>query len=186
LNSARIPADEVLINGRRYRVPEKVILLDFWNKLRKDAGQKDRSVYNCSYAKYLSAIFRDLYSALSSPLTSLSSLDDVDERVSEENRQSIKADDLKVAQASVSFSLNRFMLHLPQMLLGLRVSKRNAMLSNSNGVKYRQMVDDAVQTGPEQSTSNLGRATRATKKVKSSNFRRVSELIIRFSERPCM
>ena len=30
-----MPADEVLINGRRYRVPERVIVLDFWNKLNK-------------------------------------------------------------------------------------------------------------------------------------------------------
>jgi hypothetical protein len=27
--------DEILINGRRYRVPEKVIMLDFWNKISK-------------------------------------------------------------------------------------------------------------------------------------------------------
>lgn len=30
-----MPTDEVLINGRRYRVPERVIVLDFWNKLNK-------------------------------------------------------------------------------------------------------------------------------------------------------
>ena len=27
--------DEVLINGRRYRVPERVIMLDFWSKISK-------------------------------------------------------------------------------------------------------------------------------------------------------
>jgi len=31
----RIAADEVLINGRRYRVPERTIVLDFWSKLSK-------------------------------------------------------------------------------------------------------------------------------------------------------
>ena len=28
-----VPVDEVLINGRVYRVPERVIILDFWNRL---------------------------------------------------------------------------------------------------------------------------------------------------------
>jgi hypothetical protein len=30
-----VVVDEVLINGRRYRVPERFIILDFWNKLNK-------------------------------------------------------------------------------------------------------------------------------------------------------
>jgi hypothetical protein len=34
-SKARVQADEVLINGRRYRVPEKIIILDFWNKVSK-------------------------------------------------------------------------------------------------------------------------------------------------------
>jgi hypothetical protein len=52
------------------------------------------------------------------------------------------------------------------MLLGLGMSKRNGMrfnLPNPNGMKYRQTADNAVQTVPEQSISNLGRATRAVK-----------------------
>ena len=32
----KVNVDEVLINGRRYRVPERIILLDFWNKISKD------------------------------------------------------------------------------------------------------------------------------------------------------
>ena len=28
------PVDEIFINGRRYRVPERVIILDFWSKLK--------------------------------------------------------------------------------------------------------------------------------------------------------
>lgn len=118
--------------------------------------------------KYPLIVFRDLSPALSSPLTSLSSLDDMDERVAEENRPSLKTEDLKVAQASVSFPFNEHVSHLLQMLLGLGVSKRNGMrfnLPNSNGMKYRQRVDNAVQTVPEQSVSNLGRATRAAKSV---------------------
>jgi hypothetical protein len=32
----KVPVDEVMINGRRYRVPERVILLDFWSRLSKE------------------------------------------------------------------------------------------------------------------------------------------------------
>jgi hypothetical protein len=39
----RIAVDEVLINGRRYRIPEKIIVLDFWSKLNK------RDEYNYRY-----------------------------------------------------------------------------------------------------------------------------------------
>ena len=31
----KVHVDEVLINGRRYRIPEKVIVMDFWNKTGK-------------------------------------------------------------------------------------------------------------------------------------------------------
>lgn len=32
----KLDLDEVLINGRRYRVPERVIILDFWSKISKE------------------------------------------------------------------------------------------------------------------------------------------------------
>lgn len=31
----KVPVDEVLINGRRYRVPERILVLDFWSKVSK-------------------------------------------------------------------------------------------------------------------------------------------------------
>ena len=42
-SNPRIAVDEVLINGRRYRIPEKIIVLDFWSKLNK------RDEYNYRY-----------------------------------------------------------------------------------------------------------------------------------------
>ena len=36
--------DEVLINGRRYRVPERVIMLDFWNKVGRGSSHYDQYV----------------------------------------------------------------------------------------------------------------------------------------------
>ena len=41
-----LSVDEVLINGRRYRVPEKVIVLDFWNKLNKWDEHIQRCVHS--------------------------------------------------------------------------------------------------------------------------------------------
>jgi len=38
----KVSVDEVLINGRRYRVPERVVVLDFWNKLNKVGVQLDK------------------------------------------------------------------------------------------------------------------------------------------------
>lgn len=32
----KVNIDEVLINGRRYRVPERIITLDFWDKIAKN------------------------------------------------------------------------------------------------------------------------------------------------------
>ena len=32
----KVNVDEVLINGRRYRVPERIITLDFWDKIAKN------------------------------------------------------------------------------------------------------------------------------------------------------
>ncbi|EAU88421.2 hypothetical protein CC1G_05187 [Coprinopsis cinerea okayama7 len=58
----RVQVDEVLINGRRYRVPEKIIILDFWNKVSKHDLSESKEV--------------EMASGLSSPLTELSSLED--------------------------------------------------------------------------------------------------------------
>lgn len=46
VQNLRVPVDEVLINGRRYRVPEKVIMLDFWNKLNKADPEEKRSCFH--------------------------------------------------------------------------------------------------------------------------------------------
>jgi hypothetical protein len=40
----KLVLDEILINGRRYRVLEKVIMLDFWNKISKDQHLDQRYV----------------------------------------------------------------------------------------------------------------------------------------------
>ncbi|KZT26346.1 hypothetical protein NEOLEDRAFT_1063514 [Neolentinus lepideus HHB14362 ss-1] len=39
---SKVSVDEVMINGRRYRVPEKVVVLDFWNKVKNNHGHRRR------------------------------------------------------------------------------------------------------------------------------------------------
>lgn len=80
ISAPSVPVDEVLINGRRYRVPEKVIILDFWNKLNKCDEHIQR--YGASFVEpliCLSFIRDEIASGMSSPLTELSSLDDEDD-----------------------------------------------------------------------------------------------------------
>lgn len=58
----KVPVDEVFINGRRYRIPERTVVLDFWHKINKDRNPM-------AYRSGLDSI-------TSSPLTSLSALED--------------------------------------------------------------------------------------------------------------
>ncbi|KAF8151285.1 hypothetical protein BJ912DRAFT_938088 [Pholiota molesta] len=89
LPTRNMPADEVLINGRRYRVPERVIVLDFWNKLNKWDEHITQDI--------------GLTSGMSSPLTSLSSLDDSDDLPTPLGDVNGDLDDLSAAQASTNF-----------------------------------------------------------------------------------
>jgi hypothetical protein len=57
----KVAVDEVFINGKRYRVPERIIKLDFWDKVH---------AIHCPTQR-----FKTGADALLSPLTSLSSLD---------------------------------------------------------------------------------------------------------------
>lgn len=80
----KVSVDEVLINGRRYRVPERIILLDFWSKVNKTAVSGDV----------------EDGSRMSSPLTSLSSLDDLEDRPGPS-----QTEDIALAQMLCDFRL---------------------------------------------------------------------------------
>ncbi|KAH8117160.1 hypothetical protein DFH11DRAFT_1573457 [Phellopilus nigrolimitatus] len=97
LSQERMSVDEVLINGRRYRIPERVVVLDFWNKL------KQQHVSNT----------REIVSVASSPLTSLSSLDDLDDPPTQIklDNDHVNSDILNVAQLLCSLQTK-----LPQSL----------------------------------------------------------------------
>ncbi|KAJ7273372.1 hypothetical protein C8J57DRAFT_1506889 [Mycena rebaudengoi] len=96
----KVTVDEVLINGRRYRVPERIVVLDFWNKVSKNTPTDKESELPAS--------------GMSSPLTSLSSLDDSDERIPATGTSpeaypgtSPETEDLRVAQMLCNFQLSR-------------------------------------------------------------------------------
>lgn len=102
----KVAADEVLINGRRYRVPERVVVLDFWNRLNKVGVQLDKyAQFKPPYPKtQKKGSFRDLNlgSEMSSPLTSLSSLDDPDDRqLTGLSPPLYDPEDVKVAQVHI-------------------------------------------------------------------------------------
>ncbi|KAI0688764.1 hypothetical protein BC835DRAFT_1371433 [Cytidiella melzeri] len=86
----RLAIDEILINGRRYRVPERVITMDFWNKTGQPHHQRYES-YHCD-------------SGASSPLSSLSSLseDDAHPMVTASSVPSIGSLNLDELRAAVS------------------------------------------------------------------------------------
>ena len=110
----RIAVDEVLINGRRYRIPEKIIVLDFWSKLNK------RDEYNYRYIDLLQICLKlssfremDIPSRMSSPLTPVSSMDDShDSMLSSSGRTSTEIDDLAAAQVN-NFYFECIMLICP-------------------------------------------------------------------------
>ncbi|KXN90458.1 hypothetical protein AN958_04130 [Leucoagaricus sp. SymC.cos] len=115
---ARIATDEVLINGRRYRVPERTIVLDFWGKLNKNNATSHEEEKD------------NLSSAMSSPLTSLSSLDDFGDD-SQDLGSGEEIDELKIAE----------------MLYDLRLGRTHA--SNLNGLPRRRTTERAVQTASD-------------------------------------
>ncbi|KIY43700.1 hypothetical protein FISHEDRAFT_78541 [Fistulina hepatica ATCC 64428] len=51
--------DEVLINGRRYRVPERVVILDFWNKVSKNKGIEPNALDTSSPLSDLTSLSED-------------------------------------------------------------------------------------------------------------------------------
>lgn len=115
----KLVLDEILINGRRYRVPEKVIMLDFWNKISKNQHLDQRPPV----------------SAMSSPLTSLSSLDDFDESIGTlPEGPLISRDELHAAQVLCNF----------QRMLTIQTEQRHAPIGSS-----RNLVDSSTQTEAE-------------------------------------
>jgi hypothetical protein len=57
-----MPVDEVLINARRYRIPERVIILDFWGKINEvDVVNKvQTSLEDARFADQLAVPFPSL------------------------------------------------------------------------------------------------------------------------------
>lgn len=90
----KVPVDEVLINGRRYRIPEKIITLDFWNKVSRNRGFMEEHSEDGS--------------AVSSPLSSLSSLpEDDDAPMLDPSAPLFSMEDIEVALLLSGLQLRR-------------------------------------------------------------------------------
>ena len=147
--------DEVLINGRRYRVPEKVIVLDFWNKLNKSNEHLQGCVLSSSFAElefnYDFTSHNDgAVSGLSSPLTELSSLDDEDDTTSSQFSPIVNGDFDEHSAAKVSSLTFKFLVtstKLHKVLCGLS-SKRRGNFTNALALHglSKILVDKSVQT----------------------------------------
>ncbi|OSD02774.1 hypothetical protein PYCCODRAFT_1435055 [Trametes coccinea BRFM310] len=129
----KLNVDEVLINGRRYRVPERIITLDFWDKVSKTRGITTE-------AREL-----DQSSSLSSPLTSLTSLDD-DESVPPMSMEPslYTLDDVRFAQ----------------LLCGLRLQNPSTASEAGRGSSVSSVHHDAPHThGTSQANQSQGEAS---------------------------
>ncbi|RDX42656.1 hypothetical protein OH76DRAFT_86840 [Lentinus brumalis] len=93
----KLNVDEVLINGRRYRVPERIITLDFWDKIARN--RRGESASEMEY---------QVSSLLSSPLTSLSSLADDQESITPLSIDTVSRtqDDVNIAQMLCDMQLH--------------------------------------------------------------------------------
>ncbi|KAI9569108.1 hypothetical protein HD554DRAFT_2095314 [Boletus coccyginus] len=140
----KLVLDEVLINGRRYRVPERVIVLDFWSKMSKEQHPEHHRE-------------KDIMSVTSSPLTSLSSLDETDDdpqfQSSSSQEPSISFDELRTAQ--LLCDLRNLSSPKRKSQAGLLIHPLATTSNSAEGQKVteRVMVDSGAQTEFEPQSS---------------------------------
>ncbi|KAF9228614.1 hypothetical protein BS17DRAFT_772249 [Gyrodon lividus] len=149
----KLVLDEVLINGRRYRVPERVIMLDFWSKISKDQHPEHKE--------------KDIPSAMSSPLTSLSSLDEMDEDIQPipSKELLISRDELRTAQLLCDlrhlFCARADAPALPSLHPLSHPSQAATIGAEANDVTERVMADSSTQTEPERQPRTIAPLPRA-------------------------
>ncbi|ESK88417.1 clr6 histone deacetylase associated phd protein-2 cph2 [Moniliophthora roreri MCA 2997] len=133
-DAQKVAVDEVLINGRRYRIPERVVLLDFWNKISKKSKDGEEA------------------SGLAwSPLTSLSSLDDED--TSPVTSGAHNPHDFQVAQWLFDFQKGK-----PSS--SFRAPAAPGPKAVANGAVKRELANEAPLETENASTSRPARVSR--------------------------
>ncbi|KAJ7074387.1 hypothetical protein C8F01DRAFT_1100335 [Mycena amicta] len=142
----KVAVEEVYINGRKYRVPERIVVLDFWNKVSNQSANKEST---------------ESTSELSSPLTSLSSFDEPDENPSR------KADDeeLRVAQMLCNFQRGARVQedlaenNLPSTSRSIRPSTLKRTVSSRSGLTngHAYTPVSSFDAGPSTSTAKRKR-----------------------------
>jgi hypothetical protein len=96
----KVAVDEVFINGKRYRVPERVIKLDFWDKVHTPHCPTQRFVKACSLPWQLTRRCnrpKNNADVLLSPLTSLSSLDGDENETVKNPLEGMGVEDVRLA-----------------------------------------------------------------------------------------
>ncbi|KAF4578654.1 hypothetical protein EYR40_001196 [Pleurotus pulmonarius] len=131
----KVAVDEVLINGRRYRVPERVIVLDFWNRINGTHGIQPQ-------------LSEEEDSGMSSPLTSLSSLEGDLDDIFPPLDSSHNADDLHAASLLMGF---KAMTHLRPHR---SPSKANPLVNGISKHPSRSKIDANKQTDAEDISGN--------------------------------
>lgn len=96
----KVAVDEVFINGKRYRVPERIIKLDFWDKVYGQHGPTQRSAQAHTFFRQCmkrSDRFKNGADVPLSPLTSLSSLDGDENETNKNPLRGMGVEDVRLA-----------------------------------------------------------------------------------------
>lgn len=149
----KVHVDEVMINGRRYRVPEKIVILDFWSKLNRQGNEDFRDM--------------DTVSALSSPLTSLSSLDDLDDPMDSSSSRE-RLGDMQAAQLLVNFSSSSKGVSRPV------VSKPVAQAQPANGLVNGNAAPSSSAPPKKTSVPKIPKVAKAQSAPSASSSNRPS------------
>jgi len=96
----KVAVDEVFINGKRYRVPERIIKLDFWDKVYGQHGPTQRSAQAHTFFRQCmkrSDRSKNGADVPLSPLTSLSSLDGDENETNRNPLRGMGVEDVRLA-----------------------------------------------------------------------------------------
>jgi hypothetical protein len=140
----KVAVDEVFINGKRYRIPERVIRLDFWDKVYSLHYPTQRFVEARSLPWQLTKRYSRLKNSadvLLSPLTSLSSLDGDESETAKNPLYGMGVEDVRLAL--VGYSLSVKSSHNVDVMTSCFWTWHRAELQRMNQVHHPQLRSKA-------------------------------------------
>ncbi|KAI0295485.1 hypothetical protein BC826DRAFT_1008037 [Russula brevipes] len=164
----KVAVDEVFINGKRYRVPERIIKLDFWDKVHALRCPTQRSKNGADI--------------LLSPLTSLSSLDGDEIETVKNPLQGMGVEDVRLAL---------LLLDMSQAQTGVSTEESSQSAQPTSSLQHTQSLardgtdslrcPDAVLPAPTYSESGPSGERRAERHSERKQPARASKRDIVFS-----